>query len=219
MSINRLCGVCVIVALGLGNSVWADLTNGDFSAGLTGWNDGPSGIYGNVDASTGEAVFSETFQTETFSGIMQIFDMPADAGTLSFEFWEGWISDGTVYQGGFIDSFQATIQSSAEADVFTWWADGWVEADYLGSATMDGDPQVDPWATVTFDVTPFAGRSVYLSFDHSAYIDGYQEFIHLDNIRITPVPSPGASLLGILGFGSIGLIKRRFTGRLLNSKQ
>jgi hypothetical protein len=51
-----------------------------------------------------------------------------------------------------------------------------------------------------------AGTMVYVTFDHNA--DGVVSF---DNIRIYAVPAPGAILLGGLGAGLVGWLRRRKT--------
>jgi len=196
-----------IIALGLlAVPLRADLSNGDFSTDLGGW-DTP---YGTVTWNTGGyAVLEEDFFYAS-STLEQVFIV--DPGILSLSFDHFMTSDGSGGGSGSPDWFTASLldpgtldpilSTPGFTDYFYRDTGGLVDYD-MGIVTVSGD-------TVTLDLTSVAGgRSVFLALDLWGGDDGYITQVAIDNVRLNPIPAPGAMLLGAIGLGMAGWLKRR----------
>jgi len=193
--------LCAVLFLFTVKAGLADITNGDFSAGLTGW----TVEYGTVTEGPGFALFEEDL-FEQSSTLTQIFTIPALALELSFDVLMS--STGTYDTAEWADAFMASLYDSSTGfpldnnpgvdDFFYMEHTGLVET--VGS--FDG-------TKVTLDVSAFGGLDAYLVFDlWSNLYDGVETSVNLDNVNITVIPAPGALLLGLIGFSAVGLWRR-----------
>jgi len=198
-------------------SAKADLSNGSFEDGLNSWSIVLSG--GDV-----QAVSSHTDSTGSATGTSSW--SPTDGSY--FALLEGGNANESV------QLYQTFTASSGDTLTFDYF---WDSEDYdpyddtgmgtllLGSGTggyvlstlfshsiMGSDPEDywgTPWTLVSYT---FAASGTYtllietwndLDSDQSSYVG-------IDNVALTPVPVPGAILLGMLGLGAAGLKLRKF---------
>ena len=184
------------------------LQNGDFSSGLDFWN--PE--YGTVTDGGGFALFQE-HATSLSSTLSQEFTIPALALELSF--------DVVMSLAGNYDTAE--------------WADAFTACLYDNSTgfPLDNNPGVDDFfyiehtglfetvgsfdgTTVTLDVSAFRDMDAYLVFDLWANLyDGMETSVSLDNVNISVIPAPGALLLGLIGAGMVGLMRKSRVGKVI----
>jgi len=182
-----LLGVALLI--GTSRAALANVTNGNFSQGWSGWNL----VSGDVNINTYDEV-AEFFETEdgTASVLNQNFTLAANENTLSF-YLEMLIED----DGG----------GEPETDTFSVYMD----SNLLYSLTSTMAPE-DP-VTVVLDVSGFASGSHTLSFELAHDLgDNEITTVILDDVNyyqsMTAVPAPGALLLGVFGCGSIAFLRQ-----------
>jgi hypothetical protein len=56
---------------------------------------------------------------------------------------------------------------------------------------------------------------VLLSFDLWGGLDGMLTNVDLDNVNVSVIPVPGALLLGLIGTGLVGIIRKSRVGKLI----
>ncbi len=181
--------------------VFADLTNGDFSTpGLYGW----TVESGNVSDGGGYALFQE-HPVDMLSSLVQEFTLPALALELSFDVAMSSVPGGD--HESWPDAFMALL-----LDPLTFGPlisnPGYTEFYYLDNtgyletvATVSGN-------NVSLDVSSLAGLDVFLAFDLLGGDDGMLTSVELDNVNVSVVPAPGALLLGLIGIGTVGTLRR-----------
>ena len=185
----------------------ADITNGDFStAGLSGWT-----AVGTVSDGGGYAFFEE----DPFlwsSSLSQEFVVPDLALELSFDVVMD--AQGTYDPFAWPDAFTASLYDNP-LDLnplvqTTAFSDDFFYMDHTGFvdtvADFDG-------LTVRLDVSGFRGMGAYLVFDLWGYDDGVSTTVDLDNVEVSVVPAPGALLLGVIGIGTVGTLRRSRIGK------
>jgi len=185
----------------------APITNGNFDAGLTGWDiDGNTSLNGGqVELSTIGAggTFSDAsvFQGDFFSGAAPI-QLGATDNFLNFDVGYQDLgvggSSGSTLSDALIVSLLDELDFSGASDLFF---DS--EFDFLFGASF---------ATVSLDVSSLAGNTIGLYFDVFNEDDGRNSLFTLDKIFFSEtqpttasVPEPGTLLLllpGILFFSS-----------------
>ena len=202
----KLLGAAGIALLSLCLTSFAGptLQNGDFSAGLSNW----TVEYGTVTDGGGYALFEED-AFDLSSTLSQVFTIPALALQLSFDVLMYSVEDG--YESpSFPDTFTAALLDPVTFDPFISW-DPLVTEYYLlentgaietaSAVTILGN-------TVSLDVTNWRGQDVFLSFDLWGGDDGMFTTVSLDNVNISVIPAPGALLLGFIGTGLVGCLRR-----------
>ncbi len=187
----------IIVALtGVMAFAWPtnSLQNGTFSEGSDGldyWT--ARGVY----VLDGNAVFLEDDPCLTLS---QEFTIPDFAQKLSFEiqFLSGEYPETDVFTASLLDPDGNSL--TGEPNFFHWDSD-------------TGDPSFAD--TIVLDIgSDLWGKNALLSFDLQC--DGLEPLteVRLDNVSIL-IPAPGALMLGLVGTGLVGVIRKLRAGKLI----
>lgn len=203
---RRMCqtvawGILILMA----GPVFGQVTNGDFSAGLTGWStSGPVSDGGGFALLTEDPTFWQTSLTQ------QIV-VPPETLSLSFEYELLSTPDGT---SGYPvpDWFTASLlDPSTNAPILNTSG----VTDYFYQA-RGGYPDFDPSIVsllgnrVTLDLSSVAaGTDALLAFDLWGGDDGFATSVAIDNVEFTVVPLPGAVLLGTVGLALADYLRRR----------
>ncbi|MBN2137180.1 MAG: hypothetical protein JW720_05190 [Sedimentisphaerales bacterium] len=183
------------------------LQNGDFSAGLTGWDVDPFG--GPVIDGGGFALLSED-DVVMLSSLTQEFSLPIDAKILSFDFVMS--ATGTPDPFGmWADAFAVSLLEPAPSFLPLISNPGYSEFYYLENTGYEETVAGVLGDTVSLDVSAFAGRDVLLAFDLIGADDGMETTVSVDNVEVSTVviPAPGALLLGYIGTCGVCLWRRR----------
>jgi hypothetical protein len=179
-------------------TLYANIQNGDFSAGLNGW----TVESGNVSDGGGYALFEE-HPTEILSTLKQGFKLP------------DWSSMSLLFDV----KMSATV--GGEHDPFAW-PDAFT-ASLLDPATMEPlicNPgrtdffyidNTNPIITIgtlmlRLDLSGLGGRPAVLYFDLIGSNDGRLTTVRLDNVEI--VPEPCSLFLWMIGTGILGFLHR-----------
>jgi hypothetical protein len=207
---KKLASVVLVMFVAFGGMAIAaptlPLENGNFSTpGLSGWNI----EYGDVTDGGGYALFQE-HPTSLSSTLSQQFALPTGATMLSFDLVMSSEAGGDLDPFAWPDAFTASLLDPVTFDPLVS-NPGFTEFFYLDNTgymetvgTMSGN-------TISLDVSSFAGRDIFLSFDLWSGLDGMQTTARLDNVNVAGVavvPAPAALLLGFIGTGLVGLLRR-----------
>lgn len=231
-----------VAVLAVAASTNADITNGGFDDGLSGWTEiwgdvSVVDIVGDPAARLGESSSSDV------SLLSQTFDM--DSGpevTLSFRF--AMFSD-TAGFGDFdfpFDAFQISLfdedfnplMSTGFGDEFLWMGMDYEDPFDLSSPlvpVIDVAPEVEVTdltyftngtelglgGLVTIDITDFGGMPGILDFVLADGDDGLQSYAIVDGVSVTVIPLPGSVPLALVGLGSLagfGALRRHKTSNL-----
>jgi hypothetical protein len=162
--------------------VLAELTNGDFSSGLSGW----TVENGDVTDGGGYALFQE--DAFFFSILSQEFTLGPGAQILSFDIIMTTEPDADFVPDSFYtpwpDAFTVSLLDPATSTPLIWTVSGLTDF-YYG----DNSGYVETVATVTgntisLDVSALVGQSVYLVFDSLGNDDGSWTSVALDNVNV-----------------------------------
>lgn len=205
--------LCGLVAGSAEADLGLPLTNGDFSSSLSvGWTD-----YEVASIVGGEGVLGE--DPWYFSFLEQEFTIPDLSLSLSFDYKP-------VFEMGGDEAFSASLLDPLAYDpLVATDADPWDPSEsYFFLADSFGTTLTDSsfvtltdlggrWTNVFLDLTSLGGfaTDALLAFDFIGFDDSFGSEISLDNASVSVVPVPGAVLLGLVGFGVLGL-SRRFLG-------
>ena len=206
--LNKGCFKCVFVSIVFllvsTQSAQSGLTNGDFSDGLL----YPWVASGNVtyDEEAEAALFSE-MEDGTPSTLSQQFTLELGSLTLSFEMLME-----TVVEEPETDRFTASLLDSSDNPLFPVLGETYFYS--LSSAnheeTGEGVSVIDDRVSLD-DVTSLGGEQVKLVFGLFPDDDDFETTVILDNVEVSVIPAPGAILLGSIGVGLVGWLKRRRT--------
>jgi hypothetical protein len=188
----------VIVLFGISPAL-AVPTNGNFSAvdtdgnpTLDGWT--PIGLVSNP---AGYAFFEGNSSLTS-----QLFTIPDGAQNLSFDVWLHSFKEGTG-GGPNTDVFTASLLKNDGTTVLFSYS---INNELGPDAPADTD-EVNYYDHVIWDMSGLIGHEVKLSFilvcDND---DGWPTDVTLDNVNV--VPAPGAFILGLIGIGSAGLLRK-----------
>ena len=201
-SARSLLPVLLLASFGL--PAFADISNGDFIAGLSGW-----GTFGPVSDGGGFALLAEN-PDFAMTSLGQGFVIEGLDGWLSFDHRMASSPDGT---SGWLwpDAFTASLLDPDGQPILS--TPGFPDYFYSDNAgTVDYDPSIVTAAgdTVTLDLRSVPrGTSAYLVFDLLGGDDGYATTVEVDNVGITAIPAPGAVVLGVIGLFTAGAYLRR----------
>jgi hypothetical protein len=192
----------VILFVCISPTLYANLSNGDFSAGLNGW----TVEYGTVTDGGGFALFQE-HPVDLSSTLSQQFTIPALALQLSIDVWMSAVAGGDYDPFSWPDAFTASLLDPVTFDPLIS-NPGVTEFYYLDNTSYEETVGTVSGSTVSLDVSSWAGYDVLLSFDLWGGLDGMLTSVSLDNVQISVIPAPGALLLGLIGTGTVGLWRR-----------
>jgi len=181
------------------------LQNGDFSAGLSNW----TVEYGSVTDGGGYALFQE-HPVDYSSTLSQGFTIPALALDLCFDVMMSYEAGGPYDQFAPPDAFLGSLYDSDGNPLFANPL-GVDEFYYLDNTSIVDTTGTLIGNTVRLDVSSLAGQDVLLVFDLWSSYDGMTTTVNLDNVNITVIPAPGALLLGLIGTGLFGLLRKSKT--------
>ena len=208
--------VCMLAGLCLASVALAVPTNGDFSSGLDSWTVIPPEVEGtSITVEDGHAIFRENLDYSPISLESQVFTLPAGSFELSFErifdFSGG--SPGT-------DAFTVSLFDSAYNQLFpyapdvTWFYSIDTAVGEKTNATVT-DIGSD-WWRVTLNFSLSEETDVLLAFDFFSEDDDVTTTVSLDNVNVSTsglpaIPAPGAIVLGLIGTGLVGLLRKSKT--------
>lgn len=184
-----LFALCLLV-LGSTQSLLADITNGHFSEDLSsGWSWTPI-----------ENVF---YDSDNHWAVLRVDDEEdGSVTTLSQDVISLQTSDKWLLSFDFV---MATSEPGSETDEFTasfgTYRDTWKAPVIFGSY-----PEM---VSVVLDVAEWDPGPYELVFELTNETDGILTSVTIDNVQLSPVPVPGAVVLGSLGVGFAGWMLRR----------
>lgn len=197
--------IAFLLILTLG--AFAGPTNGDFSSGLSSW----TVEYGTVTDGGGYALFEED-PIDASSTLSQLFTIPPLALELSFDVELLAVPGGDDY--GFPpDAFMASLLDPVTYDPLVS-NPGFTEFYYLDNTGYEETVGSVSGNTVTLDISGLRGLDAFLSFDLWGGDDGMITTASLDDVSVSAIPAPGALLLGLIGTGAVGFLRRSRTGKI-----
>jgi hypothetical protein len=182
--------------------LYANVQNGDFSAGLSGWTI----EYGTVVDGGGYVLFEEDALSLS-STLSQVFNLPIGSQILSFEMVMSSQLGGDYDPFAWPDVFTASLLDPVTLDPLVF-NPGYTEFYYLDNLGNEVTVASVTGNKVMLDVAALAGQDVFLSFDLWGSDDGMLTSVNLDNVKVTVIPVPGALLLGLIGTGAVGLWRK-----------
>ena len=202
-------GVIVLALASVTAYAGPTIENGDFSAGLTGWDVDPPGCV--VLDPGGYAVIVEDPTYFSFL-LSQEFQVPDLVLSLSFERNMS-TSPGGNTGSPMPDGFTACLLDAGTLFPLVSTALGYSDFYYLENSGLEDF--VDTFVTVTGDTVSLnlsglglEGRQAVLDFYLLGTDDGYMTEVALDNVQVSVIPAPGALLLALIGTGAVGLWRR-----------
>lgn len=226
---TRFIALLLLCQLG-GSYVVAQPIKWDFSSGGTDWTSKVASFIGGVAALNEDMSSSRAY-------IERVFTIPELALSLSFEYrpvfavppeeaFSAFLLDGSgrdVLTGNPTGS--PLIPTDADpADPFEtyYFMHNWSSS--LGVDEVITDPAYvtltdlgSGWTEVTLDLRSLDGvaTEAFIAFDFTPgfYDSGVENKIEIDNVRVAVVPAFSSVTLGVLGFGTVGVLRRRRRAR------
>ena len=202
-----------LVAASAKADLGSPLTNGDFSDPLdTGWTD-----YEVVSIVGGEGVLGE--DPWYFAFLEQEFTIPDLSLSLSFDYKPLFeVGGDEAFSASLLDPFSYDPLVATDADPWDPSESYFFLTDSFGTTLTDSSFVTltdlgGGWTNVFLDLTSLGGfaTDALLAFDFIGFDSSFGSEVFLDNASVSVVPVPGAALLGLVGFGVLGLT-RRFLG-------
>jgi hypothetical protein len=157
---------------------------------------------GNYFASlwTDDGPFSVT------STLSQTFDVEFVGDTLSFE---AFFDNGEWFEYGASDTAKAELFDSDGGLVHTFFQYDTASMFDLADPAFPDDVDI-PWTEYSYEFMA-AGDDYTLIFTVSGnpLLGGFESILGVDNVNVVPIPAPAAILLGTIGMGLVGLLRRR----------
>ena len=196
----------VLLLASFGVQALADISNGDFSAGLSDW-----WFSGPVSGTGGYATLAEDPEFGMTS-LWQEFVIGGSDGWLSFDHRMAFGPDGTSGLA-WPDAFTASLLDPATGQPILSTTPGlpdYFYRDIADNVYYDSSIVTIAGDMVTLDLRSVPrGTSAYLVFDLLGGDDGYATTVEVDNVGITAIPAPGAVVLGVIGLFTAGAYLRR----------
>ncbi len=201
--------ICLGLIIGIGlccvAPAEADLSNGDFGAGLSDWV-----LVGPVSDGGGSAVLAEN-SPGLRTTLSQQFILPANSLSLSFRYT---IAPGPGGPAGslFPDAFiVGLLDPVTKAPLLS--TPGYSDYYYHdNSGLVDYDPSIVTVSgeRVSLSVASLAGGTdALLTFDLLGVDNGVVTEVQVGDIEVTPIPAPSAIALGAVGLAVVGRFRRR----------
>jgi hypothetical protein len=160
---------------------------------LTGWLPQEGNYFASLW--TDDGFFSVT------STLSQTFDVESAGDTLSFE---AFFDNGEWFEYGASDTAKAELFDSGGGLVRTFF-----QYDTVGMYDIAMNDVDIPWTEYSYEFMA-AGDDYTLMFTVSGdALGGFESILGVDNVNIVPIPAPAALLLGSIGMGLVGLLRRR----------
>lgn len=201
----KLFGFSALIVAFAGLTAFAGptLQNGDFSTpGLSGW----TVEYGTVTDGGGFALFEED-AFDLSSTLSQGFTIPALALELSFDVVMSSVEGGAYDPFAWADAFTASLLDPVTYDPLVS-NPSYTEFYYLENTGYEETVATVTGNTVTLDVSGLRGLDALLSFDLWGGDDGWLTSVSVDNVNVSVIPAPAALLLGLIGTGLVGFLRR-----------
>lgn len=196
---------CIILLTCQVSQAGFTIVNGDFSDGLNGWTVDS----GNVSDGGGFALFEE-HPTLILSTLFQEFTLPTGVQSLSFDVTLSAVAGGVSDPFAFSDSFTASLLDPVTLDPLI------ANPGFSDFYFQDNTGFEDTIASVsgnhiTLDLFGLGldGLDAALYFDLIGSDDGFLTSVSIDNVQVSVIPVPGALLLGSIGVGLVGWLRRR----------
>lgn len=199
-----------IAAIAVSSAVSAQgIVNGNFDTDLSGWTSVLNG--GSVDWNDGAAVLSTGSETAAFSAVL----VQGDDGSFLFNNPILLSTGYDLFKFDLVFSTPVQDVSESGSSGFTDHLNLWLydANDPAGDALIATiDPLTPGGPGFSFDLSPYLGQWVAFSFELNDEDDGFNYQVTIDNVRLAPVPLPGALLFEItalLGLAGNVMRKRR----------
>ena len=190
-------------------SAFAGVTNGGFESGLTGWSttgevfdtdlEFERGLFGEPDWTATEGTyFAALFSTDNFGTDMSTLEQTfsADAGDiLSFDYFFDFGDEEF-----FPDTARADLIGPSGSETLFEFNEG--------GGLFLGDFENFGWSSLSHALSDTG--SYTLSFSIVDFDGSFESILGVDDVQVAVIPAPGAALLAMLGFGTVGWVKRRF---------
>ena len=193
-------GGMLALACTAGPAAAAPLTNGDFSAGFTGWS-GQTIACGDVACTPGADVTTD-------------LDPPPGAFTLNFDATSGAATIATSFLDN--DVYSTSLRQLFDVDEIEGRNTGLALALEIDFTLTDPDtdlviaqltdpngvlPAKDLLGGGPADITEYVGRTAEIYFEISDFFDGERDTLTVGNISVEQVPAPAPLVLLMAGLG------------------
>jgi hypothetical protein len=204
---KTLLTMVTVVILVTCSTTWASLSNGGFETGdLTGWSTATPGTETDASVVTywNDDIYYDWSPTSgSYFALLKTPDSGTDPTTMEQEFTIGGIDTVSLHLDYFFDAQGATLNEYAKGEIY----DGatWSELFYEDQTTLDLPEWGEtPWKHVSYTVDP-GTYTLKFSIGLPSGTSG-TSYLGIDDVKI---PAPGAFLLGGIGLGIVGWVRRR----------
>lgn len=199
-------GAVLALACAAGPAGAAPLTNGDFSAGFSGWAGEGFDLSGSVAVDPLPGAYGDNFSTG-----------PAGA-TLTTSFLADGVYDVIMYQQFVVDTLAPGFTGLALLLDITYFLSD--PDDTVIAQLTDPNGELAPKNLLgggPVDITEYAGRTAEILFQVADF-DDIAETLTVGNIRIEQVPVPAPLALLTLGLGALAGRRLRLSRQVANQE-
>ena len=195
-----LAGGVLTLACAAGSAAAAPLTNGDFSAGFTGWS-GQTIACGDVACTPGADV---TTDLDPPPGAFTLnFDATSGAATIATSFLDNDVYSTSLRQLFDVDEIEGRNTGLALALEIDFTLTD-LDTDLVIAQLTDPNgvlPAKDLLGGGPADITEYVGRTAEIYFEISDFFDGERDTLTVGNISVEQVPAPAPLVLLMAGLG------------------